>query len=272
MKNFKRVLSLMLAIAMAVTMLVGCGESGSDKIKAGTLTVLGTDTEQMNAADDAYVWTFYDSMDAMLLALEAGKIDIARIIPECVGKYIETRNEKMKFSLVTDKPSMLNYHMGALSKNQATVDLLDKTLNQLKQQGIISNLVAKYIDDYTKTGEEPAPVALPTFPGADTIKVAVTGDLPPLDYVSAAGVPAGFNVALLAEIAKIAEVNFEVISINAAARATAIATGSADVLFWVCTREYQDASIHEFENIDITDDLVLTSPYFGSQPGYIELK
>ena len=44
------------------------------------------------------------------------------------------------------------------------------------------------------------PAAFAKFDDADTITVALNGYLPPIDYVDEAGNPAGFNVAVLAEM------------------------------------------------------------------------
>ena len=55
---------------------------------------------------------------------------------------------------------------------------------------------------YMAVNGAPESIPFETFEGAETIRVAVTGDLPPIDYVAADGKAAGFNTALLAEIAK----------------------------------------------------------------------
>ncbi|MBQ5660201.1 MAG: transporter substrate-binding domain-containing protein [Lachnospiraceae bacterium] len=54
---------------------------------------------------------------------------------------------------------------------------------------------------------DPEAKDLPYFEGARTIKIGVTGDLPPMDFVAANGKAAGFNIALLTEIANRAQVN-----------------------------------------------------------------
>lgn len=59
----------------------------------------------------------------------------------------------------------------------------------------------------------------PVIAGAKTVRVVVTGDLPPLDYVSMDGQPAGYNVALLSELSKVMNVNFELVTADAASRA-----------------------------------------------------
>ena len=70
----------------------------------------------------------------------------------------------------------------------------------MKADGSLYTLVGKYI--YDAGAREPEAVKFEKFEDARTIKVAVTGDLPPIDYIAPDGKPAGFNTAVLAEIAK----------------------------------------------------------------------
>ena len=92
--------------------------------------------------------------------------------------------------------------------------------------------------------------------GADTIKVAVTGDLPPIDFVLADGRPAGFNTAVLAEIGKRLRLNIELLNIDSGARAAALASGRADVIFWV--QVYKDSD----RQPDVPENIVLSESYF----------
>lgn len=67
---------------------------------------------------------------------------------------------------------------------------------------------------------------------AEALLVAVTGDLPPMDYVTTDGQPAGYNVAVLAEVGRRISRNIEFVPISAAARAMALASNQVDVVFW----------------------------------------
>ena len=69
--------------------------------------------------------------------------------------------------------------------------------------------------------------------GAETVTVAVTGCLPPMDYVAPDGTVAGFNTAILAEIGRRIGKNIQYTQVDSAGRALALATGSVDVVFWV---------------------------------------
>ena len=99
---------------------------------------------------------------------------------------------------------------------------------------------------------------MPKFDGADTIKVGVTGDLPPLDFVNSDGTPAGFNTALLAEISKRIKKNIELVQVDSGARAAALTSGQVDVIFWVVVPEDDSRP----KNIDTPEGVSVTSPYY----------
>ena len=73
----------------------------------------------------------------------------------------------------------------------------------MKQDGTLDALTKKYIIDL-KADEEPEAIEMPKVEGAETLKVAVTGDLPPLDLIT----------AVLAEISKRIGKNIELVSVD----------------------------------------------------------
>ena len=89
---------------------------------------------------------------------------------------------------------------------------------------------------------------LPSFEGADTIKVAVTGSLPPMDYVGPDGAPAGFSTAVLAEIANRLGKNIEIVVVDSVGRAAALASGVVDAVFWTRTNEMSNRMNTEDED------------------------
>ena len=56
--------------------------------------------------------------------------------------------------------------------------------------------------------------------------------VPPIDSVAADGTPAGFNTAILAELGKRMNVNFELVQVDSLGRAAALASGQVDLVFW----------------------------------------
>lgn len=95
------------------------------------------------------------------------------------------------------------------------------------------------------------------FDDAKTINVAVTGDMPPLDYIGEDGRAAGFNTAILSEIGHRLKVNINLVNIETGARAIALKSGRADVVFW-----FQMFSGDEKLIPDIPDGVIVSMPYY----------
>ena len=70
------------------------------------------------------------------------------------------------------------------------------------------------------------------FEGAETVRVAVTGSLPPMDYIAADGTPAGFNTALPAEIGNRIGKNIELVQVDSVDRAATLASGTVDAVLY----------------------------------------
>ena len=126
----------------------------------------------------------------------------------------------------------------------------------MKDDGTLDALVKKYIDNPSET---PQAVDIPNIDGAETIKVGVTGDLPPLDLVLADGTPAGFNTAVLAEISKRIGKNIELIQVDSGARAAALTSKQVDVIFWVVVPADDSNRPKDF---DTPEGVAVTTPYY----------
>ncbi len=137
----------------------------------------------------------------------------------------------------------------------------------MKADGTLDKLINDYITNVDK-GKTPPKVEIPMTDGAPTIKVGITGDLPPLNYVSADGQPAGFNTAMLAEIAKRLGRNIEVVDIDSGARATALSSNFIDVVFWAIVPLGKELPI----DLDKPEGIELSTPYFSDSVAHIRLK
>jgi ABC-type amino acid transport substrate-binding protein len=183
---------------------------------------------------------FYDTLDAMLMALEAGDISAAEV-PQCTTDYLCARNDKLTTRGSFDLSGadyftkMVAYRLGVgfsfLTTEDKTAlrDELDAALTEMKADGTLDALIQTYITD--AVSGEPEPVEFTKTDG-ETIHVAVTGALPPMDFVAADGTPAGFNTAILAELGKRMNKNFELVVVDSVGRATALASGQVDLVFW----------------------------------------
>ncbi len=269
-------------------LITGCGGSSgennknnSDKtvVKLGTIKYLNvTETlfnayfeksaTRMNQTKDIYAprHIFFDNMTSMAAALGAKQIDGISTY-KSVGNYLVANNSEFAIDENYVPKVADSFRFAMLEENAELKDDFDAAILKLTADGTLDKLIDTYIKN-VKTDEASETIKLPHFKGVDTIKVAVTGDLPPMDYVSADGQATGFNVALLAEISKIIGKNFELIHVDSGARATALISGQVGVVFWVAVPV--DTSIIP-ANWDILDGVIVTKPYFTDEVTHVKL-
>ncbi|MBR0168490.1 MAG: transporter substrate-binding domain-containing protein [Synergistaceae bacterium] len=252
------------AFSLVLVMCVSCMAAQNDKVDSGVLTYLGTtEGEFQEALDDLRkaltpliseesakqewedydllegflselvkarrVVHFYDSLLAMQMALRARHID-EMVLPEPVVMYLIANNPaeyEIQFSL-NMMPSTISF--GFKAGNNALKNDFDKAIKAMKKDGTLMTIQERFI---TNIGAgEPEEVKFTEFKGSKPIKVAVTGDLPPIDYIAADGRATGYNTAILAEIGKRLKRNIRIISVDAGGRSAALASERADVVFW----------------------------------------
>ncbi len=255
----KKIITLALALMMALS-LAACGQTQTsqpeEKPVIGVLESNSLETDARNhlkeddkltLGTDGYSFQRFPSLNAMLMELNAGRLEVLTI-PNSVGNYLVAKDSALH--LFTGNV-VNHYHMAARESDAALCDELSNAFDALKANGTLDKLVADYI---TGSGE-PAANTLTKYEGGETHTVAVTGDLPPLDYVAADGSPAGFNVALLNAIAEQTGCNFEVIQMEASARLTALESEKVDLIFWLdCMGD------EHFE--PKAEGISLTAPYY----------
>lgn len=211
----------------------------------------------VNSICNRYV--FYDTMNDMLMALNRGDITVLETDQNTV-RYIVSRNDHIVDRPPYMNPNMLIFCMLLREEDAELRDQISACLAGMNEDGAIEAMKQAYVEDVI-AGEDPGPIELQVFPGAKTIKVAVTGDRPPMDYVSAGGEPLGFNTALVAEVAKRLELNVEMVNVTCAARGIALATGVCDIVFWMEVGDFENWEGADFE--DQPDNTVVTEPYMS---------
>lgn len=275
-------------ICAAALLLTGCGgEHVADKlannfsdeaVKLGMITRLNTDEKTMGETLDGYVEKhgvkdqkhlpkFYDSFNAMQMGLETGEIKAISTY-NSVANYLIANNDKFEiiphFAINKIKDSFCF----AVRKDDTQLKAdLDKILDEMKADGSLDKLINDYITNVEK-GKTPPAVEIPTTEGAETIKVGVTGDLPPLDLILPDNSPAGFNTAMLAEISKRLGKNIQPVQIESGARAAALQSELIDVVFWVIVPLGDDMPI----DLDKPEGLELSAPYFNDNVAVVQLK
>ena len=248
----KKLFALLLAMFVLVT--TGCGGDKKQESApapaaneqqagtAGALMPIGLDeegykrwTKNIAEVEGQATYTapskvvFFDNMNAMIMALKSKQID-RFAAPGRVGAYIVARNDDFKLIDNNLKP-ILGYSMAMQEKSAAQIEEINTAIKAMKKDGTLDKLIKENITDLG--GADPVAKPLPVIEGAETLKVAVTGDMPALDVILADGTPAGFNVAFLGELGKRINKNFELVDIEAGARSAALSSGQVDILFWV---------------------------------------
>ena len=288
--KFKKAVKVLLSCLMAGALFTGCGGGGGDKpaaeksavptgnIKLGMIThlnatearmdeILKMVEEESKVPVSNYTVTYYDNLKLMQMGIESGGVDQISVY-KSVGNYVVANNDKYEVvSDLTLKTLSDNFCFAVRKEDTALKADLDKVINEMKADGSLDKLAKEYVTDIEK-GKEPPAVEIPMTDGAQIIKVGVTGDLPPLDYVSADGKAAGFNTALLAEIAKRSGKNIEVIDIDSGARAAALSSGQIDVVFWVVVPTTNKVPT----DIDKPEGVELSEPYFKDDVEHLKLK
>jgi hypothetical protein len=273
-------MALVLLLALSVFTVSALAEGKDDGIAIGYISFLNLSEEQIRARREGegpareYLKEHgvlesaghviplthmvpYDTLDAMLMGLLSGEVDVIEI-PDCTAKYLCAVNDRVKqaaffhpekadeFSQDLIDRLGSGYSFLLLEENSGLRDQFDQAIEAMKADGTLEELVRVHITDAARSGK-PEAVEFETFDG-EPIRVAVTGSLPPMDYVAEDGSFAGFNTAILAEVGKRLEKNIELVQTDSVGRALALAQGKADVVFWTRgASETQVMSKEEFE-------------------------
>lgn len=213
--------------------------------------------------------TYFNNLSSMALALQTGRID-AMSLPYEVARYLMLRSPDLYQYFIDEKAAHFETELciAMAQGSEVLMDELNAALDSMKVDGTLEALKIDYIDQATQDGE-PLPVELPVLEGAQELRVVVTGDLPPLDYVSAEGHSGGYNMVLLAELSRRMNVNFVLIAAEAGSRAETIFSGRADMIFWMRRITSGDGLLISNE---CPQGLIVSDSYFVSPLVVLEMK
>lgn len=278
----KKILALLMICSLIL--MTGCGggeekkvSDDAGKIKIGMITRLNASEENfgefMKKIEDtldvkisSHTPVFFDNLNQMQMALQTKQIDEISTY-RSVARYMIAKDPRYQV-LKDHSLEFIDSFCFALRDDETELrNSLNKVITEMQNDGTLDRLTKEYITDISTENDPPA-VELPHFDSAETIKVAVTGDLPPLDFVSAEGKPEGFNTAVLAEISNRMLKNIELVQIDSGARAVALTSKQVDIVFW--------AIIPVSEIIPSDSDkpsgVILTDPYYKDKIVHIIFK
>lgn len=269
----KRFLAIILAGLMLLS-LAACGGKDETSWKFGIVSSANNYINYYNHLSEAHSegkvdaeFVLYDNLNAALMALN--KKDITALyVDKASGDYITAHNADFVFVEETLYPATNDYSMMTMENNKEVYNILNNAIKEMKADGTLDNLIANELKAYIES--DPVAKDLPHFDGAKTIKIAVTGDVPPMDFVASNGKAAGFNIALLTEIANRAQVNIELVQVDSAARATALSTEKVDAVFWA--KNFTCSSCDNANWAEEVEGTLITESYFSSPAGHVMLK
>ncbi len=282
--NIKKIAKIILTSVVAGALFTGCGQSeeGASKqnsdIKLGMIRYMNASENQINEYMGKYEEMhgikgfhhnviFYDNLNLMLMGLNSKSVEKISTY-KCVAKYTIARNENL--DITNEKNDMIDDFCFALREDDVELkNSIDKAIKEMEEDNIIDKLIKEYIIDVQNN--EPSAVEIAHIDGAQTIKVGVTGDLPPLDLITADGKAAGFNTAVLSEISKHIGKNIELVQIEGGARAAALNSKNVDVLFWAIIPK-NDTLKFIPQNVDKPAGIEFSSPYYEDSIVHIALK
>ena len=205
----------------------------------------------------------YNNLSTALMDLESGKVTVIAV-EASTANYVAARNDKVAVS--TDEVLSF-FSMMTMDSNKEVYDILNNAIKEMKADGTLDALIENELKAYIEN--DPEAKELPHFDGAKTIKIGVTGDMPPMDFVASNGKAAGFNIALLTEIANRAQVNIELVQIESGARAMALSSGKVDAVFWTRNSVCEVCGAEGAEKVDGT---LVTESYYSDYTASITLK
>ena len=266
--------TILAAICAAALLITGCGggekaPAPKEKATIGAITHLNASETEYNEimkkleksyrpskANLSAEYKYFDKMNDMQLALESGQIDMLSTYQNVANYMLKQKDDKE--ILPSEKNLSDSFCFAVREDDTLLKDDLNKAIKEMETDGTLSNLSKEYITSLKDGAELPA-VKIIEIDGAETIKVAVTGDLPPFDMISADGTPTGYSTAVLAEISRRINKNIELISVDSGARASILSSNGADVIFWVAVPE--DSTLIP-TNIDQPAGIAISEPYY----------
>ena len=280
----KKMATALLGLALAGAVFTGCGGGNRaqdldhhDHAKVGILAHMNASEEKLNEimkrVDETWTskfshdYVYYDRLTAMQMGLNAGNIQEMSLY-ESVAHYLSDRDGSLEVVEHQGMKLVDSFCCALRQEDKELKEKMDEAIEGMRADGTLDKLTKAYITDLQKDSEPPS-VPLPDDVKGAPLKVAVTGDLPPLDLVRADGKAAGFNTAFLAELGRRLGRSVEIVQVDSAGRAAALKSKKVDVIFWA-TVPFGESEVPA--DIDKPEGVELTLPYYRDNIVHVEKK
>lgn len=263
--------TLMVVLTFVLCLAVSCGFASTlsfeDVVPYGALSALDFELDALDQNTDD-TWTEnndeflikFDSFVNMQMALNSGRIKLM-YCPEIVANYAKTMNPDYCVSVYTSGDAFL---MGVLPEREDLRDALNGALAELKAEGALDALAEQYLNgNFDLVPAEPVE-------GRETLRVVVTGDYPPIDYIAPDGTPSGYNVALMQAIGDKLGYNIEYVCVDSSQRLMTLTTGKADAIFLI-QLQAQENNEDAFQSPSGNQSILVTKPYLTCEDSCIAL-
>lgn len=225
--------------------------------------------EDMVQSDNIGNMIVVQSLSEALMMLQSGRGDVFLTI-DPTARYLAAHNESLGAIA-----GLLPVSMHILA-GQGSADLIaqiNDAIAAMGEDGTLAALETTYIEALIDSDVIEA-IAMPVIEGADTYKVGVSGDVPPMDYTTADGQPAGFNTALLAKLSEALGVNFELVTIESGGRFYGLESGVIDLFFWqngfVGAIEDMETALESLSDVQVYNErYVISDAYLVTVPGWV---
>lgn len=214
---------------------------------------------------------YTNSLNDGLALLRSGKIAAFEIL-EATARYTVLGNKDLKLYVQGYRPSTVHTLFNKEKKDQR--DLVDTALQAMLKDGTLDGLRAKWIDNMA-ADKAPPVVSMPAVEGTAVLKVGITGQEPPLDYLASNSTPSGFCVAVLSEVSRRTGLKIEFVTVKTAERYSALQSGRTDAFLWKTEMGSMadNMQAESFEDIDPSSvNFLFSYPYLETHRSLIVLK
>ncbi len=168
------------------------------------------------------------SFSQVLAALIGGRGD-GVMLPMNAARFVQTQNPELvikRFEALFDEE--MRFFMIARSQDKELILKLNEAIRLFWTDGTLDRLYEQHIAHFEEaTAQRPSGTQF-----EQTLYVGVSGDVPPIDYIGADGVPAGFNVGYMEALGEKLNMNVALVVIPYDAQYQALMSGKIDVFFF----------------------------------------